>query len=318
MGTLRLVLAIAVLLSHADVRVAQLNPGVMAVIGFYLISGYVMAGLIQRHYGALARAPHFYLDRLLRLYPQYLVIALAALVWHWISGAHNLFLTRPPTLQDIFNNLAIIPMNFFMWNGSDAYALIPPSWSLGAEIQFYLLAPLLILFPRIGLVAALFSLLVQVLAWLGVLHADWWGYRLLPGVLWFFLLGAAVHNKRLATLLAWASPLLALGVYMALRAKGLHAVPYHTEVLIGWGLGAPLLWIAARLPRSGWDEQLGDLAYGVFLNHFLLLWVFWGGKSPSGPIGLMLLVAASIALSWLVQRFIEQPVVLYRRHLRRG
>jgi len=317
MGTLRLLLALAVLLSHADVRVAQLNPGVMAVIGFYLISGYVMAGLIYRHYGALSLAPRFYLDRLLRLYPQYLVIAIAALVWQWATGATTQFLSRMPTPLDLFNNLAIVPMNFFMWNGSDAYALIPPSWSLGAEMQFYLLAPLLILFPRIGLIAAAISLLVQVLAWLGVLHADWWGYRLLPGVLWFFLLGAALHNKRLAVPLAWGSPVLALAVYLALAAKGLHAVPYHTEVLIGWGLGAPLLYLAARLPRSAWDEQLGDLAYGVFLNHFLLLWVFWGGKAPAGPLGLMLLVAASIALSWLIQRFIEQPVVLYRRHLRR-
>ena len=318
MGVLRLLLAIAVLLSHADVRLAQLNPGVMAVIGFYLISGYVMAGLIHRHYGALARAPHFYLDRLLRLYPQYLVIGIAALAWHLIVDENVLFLTRTPTWQDIFNNLAIIPMNFFMWNASGDYALVPPSWSLGAEMQFYLLAPLLILFPRIGMAAALLSLLVQALAWLGVLHADWWGYRLLPGVLCFFLLGAALHNKRLAAPLAWASPALALGVYMALRAEGLHAAPYHTEVLIGWGLGAPLLWIAARLPRSGWDERLGDLAYGVFLNHFLLLWVFWGGKAPSGLIGLTMLVAASIGLSWLIQRVIEQPVVLYRRHLRRG
>ena len=71
LGTLRLVLALMVVLSHAGVRVAGLNPGVIAVIGFYLISGYVMAGLIRRHYRQPAQAGAFYLDRAVRLLPQY-------------------------------------------------------------------------------------------------------------------------------------------------------------------------------------------------------------------------------------------------------
>ena len=50
LGSLRLLLALAVAASHVDYRIAGLNPGVSAVVGFYLISGYVMAGLLQRHY----------------------------------------------------------------------------------------------------------------------------------------------------------------------------------------------------------------------------------------------------------------------------
>ena len=48
LGSLRLLLALAVAASHVDYRIAGLNPGVSAVVGFYLISGYVMAGLLQR------------------------------------------------------------------------------------------------------------------------------------------------------------------------------------------------------------------------------------------------------------------------------
>mgnify|MGYP003343567634 FL=1 len=55
MGYLRLILALLVLLSHAGWRVAGLNPGVTAVIGFYLISGYVMAGLVRSHYNTPQR-----------------------------------------------------------------------------------------------------------------------------------------------------------------------------------------------------------------------------------------------------------------------
>ena len=48
--------ALAVAASHVDYRIAGLNPGVSAVVGFYLISGYVMAGLLQRHYPTPAQA----------------------------------------------------------------------------------------------------------------------------------------------------------------------------------------------------------------------------------------------------------------------
>ena len=59
MGILRFILAILVLLSHTGVSLLGLNPGVMAVIVFYAISGYVMAALIKRHYAAPRRALSF-------------------------------------------------------------------------------------------------------------------------------------------------------------------------------------------------------------------------------------------------------------------
>lgn len=46
MGTLRYLLAILVLLSHAGVNLSGHHPGVMAVAVFYAISGYVMSALI--------------------------------------------------------------------------------------------------------------------------------------------------------------------------------------------------------------------------------------------------------------------------------
>lgn len=78
MGTLRFFLALLVLYSHAGGRIQQLNPGVTAVVVFYIISGYVMTALMRRYYCPSPAGPtlpstaHFYLDRLLRLYPQYL------------------------------------------------------------------------------------------------------------------------------------------------------------------------------------------------------------------------------------------------------
>lgn len=326
MGTLRFLLALAVLLSHANARIASLNPGVIAVIGFYLISGYVMAGLIRRHYGRPGQVGRFYLDRLLRIYPQYLVIAGITLAWQVASGRSPPFLAQMPALAELGCNLLIVPLNYFMVNGAGTYTLIPPAWSLGAELQFYLLAPVMLLWPRIGLALAALSLGVQTLAWLGRLHTDWFGYRLLPGVLWVFGAGMALfhaHHLRQAfsapgrwtTVLVWSAPVLALAVYALLRRHGLHMAPYHQETLLGWGLGLPLLHLMARLPRRAWDDRLGDLSYGIFLNHFLLIWLLFE-KPPERPGQWLGLALASIALSWATQYGVERPVLAWRRRLR--
>lgn len=302
-----------------------LNPGVSAVVGFYLISGYVMTGLVLRHFGRPADAPRFYTDRALRLMPQYLAIAAVTLVWQLASDARTEFLHRLPSGVDLLNNLLVVPLNFYMYNGAHTWTLIPPAWSLGAEIQFYLLAPFLILWPRLGLALASLSLAVHGAALAGVLHADWYGYRLLPGVLWVFMAGSLLFRlqraqPRLAAAMALAAPLCALAIGAWLRREGLLAHGFNRELLIGWGAGLPLLHLV-----SGWqskpggparlDALAGDLSYGVFLNHFLLIWVLLPRLEP-GPAALLALVAASLSLSWLTQRVFERPALALRRRLR--
>ena len=332
MGFLRLFLALLVLLSHADWRVRDLNPGVVAVMGFYLITGCVMAGLLQRHYSGLHRAGWFYIDRAARLLPQYLVVVAITLAWHAATATPTAFLTRAPTALDLFNNLTVVPLNYFMFNGSDAYALIPPAWSLGAEIQFYLLAPLLAWKPRLALLLGALSLGVHALAWHDQLHTDWFGYRLLPGVLWVFILGMGLFHlqrcsRRVTLAAAVAAPVLAAAVWAYLHHRGLLLKPFHQEVLIGWGLGVPIVLALSRSVASApsqtpgrWqrlDAWAGDASYGVFLNHFLLIW--WLMPQPGRSAGqLVLLAVCSVVLSTGVQRWVERPVIRWRRAIRQS
>ncbi|HEY0879050.1 MAG TPA: acyltransferase [Zeimonas sp.] len=320
MGLTRLLLALGVLLSHAGVRLEGLNPGVTAVIGFYLISGYVMTGLVDRHFASPARVPGFYVDRVLRLFPQYLVYAAITLAWYLGTGSRTMFLARDPGALDLFRNLTVIPLNFYMFNGADSFTLIPPAWSLGAELQFYLVVPLMVFWPRGAWLLAAASLAVQGAALLGALHTDWFGYRLLPGVLWVFGAGMLLFRLQrsrpaVAVALACAAPLAALAIHAVLRARGLHAAPYHQEVLLGWGFGIPLLHVVSRLRSGRIDSLAGDVSYGVFLNHFLLIWLFFPGRQPVG-VELAMLAVASIALSWGTQVAFERPALAWRRRLR--
>ena len=326
MGTLRFLLAIAVMLSHSGVTLLGLNPGVMSVIVFYAISGYVMSALIERHYSQPARTPHFYLDRLGRLYPQYLLYAAGAALWLFTIGHPTHYMHLQPTAVEWWNNLFVVPLNYYMYNGSDRFTLVPPAWSLGAEMLFYALAPWLWRHWSAALWLALASLLTQALAWHGILNSDWWGYRLLPGVLWVFVLGMAMQRLQktqphMARQLGWLAPLLSMGVGGYLYTTGMLAQPYHREVLLGLALAIPLIQFLTRSPSTiaarymPMDQRLGDLSYGIFLNHFLLIWCLELPPSPE-PWQWVVLIASSIALSALSQRFIEKPVLRWRRSWR--
>ena len=320
LGTLRLILAMAVAASHANWRVGGLNPGVMAVIGFYLISGYVMAGLIRRHYSQRVAAPAFYLDRAVRLLPQYLLYSLLTLAWHLYSQTNTHFLSRPPSAGDLLNNFLIVPLNYYMFNGSDQYTLIPPAWSLGAEIQFYLIAPFMLLWPRRMLAIGFVSLGVYLAALGGVINSDWFGYRLLPGVLLFFFLGALLQHQHHHRQHRQARAMIALVVALCLLALGwLHLngtlrQPYNFETLLGLLLGLTLLGVLAKRSRTRWDDVAGDISYGVFLNHFLIL----GMAYPQGVQTAELpgFLALSGALAWITQRIIEHPLLALRSKFR--
>lgn len=320
LGTWRYLLAVIVALSHTDWRLMGLNPGVVAVIGFYLTSGYVMAGVLSKRYTAIADAPRFYLDRGLRLMPLYSVMLILTLAWLGISGASPHFLEGKLDWKSLFNNITIIPLNFYRFNGSDRFTLIPPAWSLGAEVQFYLLLPFIM---RIRTLATVISVTIYVCAATGVIDTELYGFRLIPGVLWFFLLGSWLFEAHRppsgrtrwigrAVFAAWLIiPLLWAGLW----ASGKLDLPYNRETLIGVFVGLPALHLLARLPRQRWDENLGDISYGLFLSHFLLLWAVFQ-TSVRGIWQSLAFVVLGSLFAWTMHRLVERPALELRRHLR--
>ena len=140
-GYVRLLLAYLVLLSHINLRLFGLNPGVFAVVIFYIFAGHVVTRLWD---DILPRGPRllgrFLCDRFLRIYPLYLFICLLTLAFLLRTAFYPLDIS----VSKLTNNALIIPLNYYMWLNSDilmqpAWCLVPPAWSLGAELQAYLL-----------------------------------------------------------------------------------------------------------------------------------------------------------------------------------
>jgi len=322
LGTYRLALALLVALSHVGVSIAGLNPGVVAVVGFYLVSGYVMTGLLRAHYRQSGGVGAFYLDRFLRLFPHYLSVAAITCAWFVLTGAHTEYLRIRPTIGNLVENALVVPLNFYMFNHSDEFTLIPPAWSLGAEIQFYLVIPLLLL-PgdrRLRLTAFGVSVGVYLFAASGIISSDFYGYRLLPGVLFMFLLGSFLYDMhQLGERRANQVPIFVIvataGIASSLHFAGKLALPYNRETMIGLVLGVVALHLLGHLRRRSIDDAIGNLSYGVFLNHFLVMWVFFDGRvvGLGATIGYL---GASVLIAFLMYWSVERPVLVLRKALR--
>lgn len=322
MGTYRFFLAVLVALSHMEVSVSGMNPGVFAVISFFLISGFVMTGLVRTHYMQWRAVPRFYLDRVARIFPQYVLFmaltGLALVVLRFQSP----YLAQFSGLA-LWANVLAVPLDFFMFSPAIAgFMLIPQAWSLGLELLFYLLMPWLLL-GRVRGLALVASLAVWGVAAFGFIHTDTWGYRLLPGTLFMFLAGSYVYDQPRPS---WRHPALwllaaLLTVAVLLVAMGKHSLPYNREVVGGLLVGIVALFWLARLPRTDWDDWLGNLSYGVFLCHFLVMWLFEsalghpaGQPWPGSTLAAML--AVCVLLAWLGFVLVERPVLRWRHRLR--
>lgn len=321
MGTLRFLLASLVLASHLGHSIWGINPGVAAVVVFYLLAGNVVARLWRQRaqLTGRARVSWFYADRLWRIMPLYLLVAGASALLWW-RGVDTPFLVRDPRPGDWLANVLVLPLNYYMYSGQDAFTLIPPAWSLAVELQYYLLAPLLLVLPgRWRHLLMLGSLTVYAFAQIGWLDADHYGYRLLPGVLFVFLAGACLADGASRRLLQciWGGVALHLMVLLLWQP----VVPYRIEVALGFVLGLPLLaWMMGlpvrsargRLPLAHRvDGMLGRASYGVFLWHFPVIWAL-GLRPPALAVEQLLEVWLwCLVLSLLSHAVIEKP--LWRR-----
>jgi peptidoglycan/LPS O-acetylase OafA/YrhL len=133
--------------------------GWVAVIAFFVLSGYLVGRLIMEKKECRNFLPVFYLRRICRTFPTYflasallLLIADAIADRVWADGLSAL----PAWSYFVF------AQNFFMLTReSVGLHWLAPSWTLALEEQFYIFAPLLfLLLPRRWWIAALSALCV--------------------------------------------------------------------------------------------------------------------------------------------------------------
>jgi peptidoglycan/LPS O-acetylase OafA/YrhL len=226
MGFIRLFLALSVMLWHMPCRNFSALDGGVAVLMFFILSGFYMALTINENfYGQPGWRKRFYLSRTFRLYPAYFTMLAATVLWAALTHVPDVFLGNagvplPGLLglqalnilllgQDVFklvlwagnypggqhlnhSIIAAMPAHFF----ENRWMVLPQAWTLGSELLFYPIAPFIVRsLPRI-LVFLGISLCIR---W-GLIFgghgfmSELWGYRFFPATLCFFLLGSLSYH----------------------------------------------------------------------------------------------------------------------------
>lgn len=287
-GYLRFILAIFVILSHLDIRYYGLNQGVMAVVIFYILSGFVVSNLYINIIPLKVKnkKPYsifyfllFIKNRIRRIFPLYFFILFLTISFLLITNFSN----PNFTLFNIFTNLTVIPLNFYMWLENNIltdqkYVLIPPAWSLGTELQAYLLLPFTLIFSKIKYLLIIISFSIYMLANFNIIHTDYYGYRLIIGVFFIFILGSSLQkistnqqNKfdKPFLISIWLITLISIFRYNTIEVKD-----YATETTIGILTGIPLIYFISKIKKEFiLNSFLGKLSYSLFLSHFLAIWI---------------------------------------------
>jgi peptidoglycan/LPS O-acetylase OafA/YrhL len=324
MGSYRFLLAATVVISHGLITWWSYNPGVIAVISFFMISGYAMAGKLSAHYPTARHIGSFYLDRLVRLFPLYLFfmcITAALFYVGWIASPD--FLSDMTTGRAVLNAF-ILPLGIHRDLGIDMSrsSFIPQAWSLALEITFYASVPFLMLASKGTLrFVAVLSCAVSVAASMQVIPGSAFLYYLLPGTLFIFVIGVLIKTGRDPELL---SGLITFSVAAVLYAHMGTAPSIAREVAIGIVLSTIAVALLDRFQRGNHplDLYLGDLSYGVFLSHFIFIWLIrtqteTGHSKPLTDMEILTVMGCSVVTAAISLNLVERPIDRWRRSLRR-
>jgi peptidoglycan/LPS O-acetylase OafA/YrhL len=154
----------------------------------------------------------------------------------------------------------------------------------------------------------------------GFINSDIYGYRLLPGVLFMFLCGSYLYKPQAKGLaIATATAVAAALMFAAINAGLIERRPFNAEVTAGIALGIPIVYLLTKLKFHRIDEFLGNISYGVFLNHFVVIYflrAFWPVAYDAPIVAAVLFL--SFGLSCVSYYCIERPALKLRHALRAG
>jgi peptidoglycan/LPS O-acetylase OafA/YrhL len=320
--------AIAVLLVVNFHAFPQAMPGgFIGVDIFFVISGFLITGIIARELEQRRFSlPAFYNRRIRRIFPALIVVLGATLVlgWLWMLPAAYAKLSADVFASAaFFANIALLLQSGY-FDIESAHKPLLHLWSLGIEEQFYLFWPLILMLGarlRLSVLAtagviALASLALNV----ALIGSNPVATFYLPFTrAWELLAGAALacgfsqisQASRASNWRASAGLLLivvAAGVLDTSRAfPGWWAVlPVAGGVLL---LSAPAAWLCRAVLASRPMVWIGLISYPLYLWHWPLLVFFAIIKfEPLTPGERELILLASALLAWLTYRLVETPL----------
>lgn len=342
---LRAIAVMTVVLFHAGFPL--FSGGFVGVDVFFVISGFLITGLIAREVDSTGRFDFggFYVRRARRLFPALFVTFVACFVLAFLLFTTQHFQRFGGELMYALVSLS----NMFFWsengyfNTSADFKPLLHTWSLSVEEQFYLVWPaaLYLLLSRVGKRGAwLFLVLIGATSlWLNVRMQNGFYTHHFDGHQWlkarfsdggstiFFLTPFRLFEFAIGASLVWIKPwlrvprlalelamLVGIGLiaYAVLRFNDTTVFPSYNALVPC--IGAALIILAIDAPSTGVAVRnrlsvfIGKISYSVYLVHWpMLVFYKYWHVTPISTFERAAIVVVSIVAGYLMFRFVETP-----------
>jgi peptidoglycan/LPS O-acetylase OafA/YrhL len=303
----------------------------------------------------------FYLSRYLRLYPAYALGTFSFLMLDWIAAAiiHSnqvasfsawkSLLALPPSgnnillgswavfcnltifLQDLGGIIAVrhhqavltvdrASTEIYAW----ALTILNVAWSLGVELLFYLLAPLLVRRHKWQLlILALLGFGFKIYAILSI--GNDLPYRMFPFVISDFLLGMLAYKMRFTLIdcLGRHTTFICYCLILVLTTALPNGMPTWAYSFLAIGITTfvvPALFNASK--RSKWDNRIGEASYPFYLFHLIAIALIHFALTKHGNLTNTYLISVcnlllTLVFSYLVLGLENRYLEPYRQKLGR-
>lgn len=305
--------------------------GYVGVDVFFVISGYLITGIIQREIDAgQFSIITFYERRARRILPAlFATLAVTSIV--------STFILMPDELRDLgYSLIGVVTFcsNILFWKQTDYFAgpvefkPLIHTWSLAVEEQFYIIFPIFLMliarfygrrYVRSTLILAIISFALSVIA----LDYDPTGnYYLLPTRAWELMIGSLLAYRRATPMTTpyirecGAAVGFALIIGSALLLTEQSPFPGYNALwpcigaalIIATGEGSQAPTFVARLLGSLPFRGVGLISYSLYLVHWpLFVLVKYQLLRDPTVMEQVLMAIAAFALAYLSWRFVEQP-----------
>jgi peptidoglycan/LPS O-acetylase OafA/YrhL len=293
-------------LSTKGVIESSASFGYLGVVVFFVISGFIIPfSLSGSDYQLVRDGPAFFVRRLVRLEPPYLVAVALSVVLLFAGTATPWFKGVVP--PRFWFSVALHPLYLVPWFDADWLNIV--FWTLAIEFQFYIIVLLAghALLSHSALATRTILIAAITLSWF--IH----DHRTIFGWAPFFLFGylhflRSQRSMRLNEFLVW--------VAVCVPCVFANPLPYQNWSPLATVIAALCTVVALSIM---WPKNLrlltflGTISYSLYLVHVPIGTRVFNifGRFELGPIGpaiaMVSAFAATLAVAYLLWRFVEAP-----------
>jgi peptidoglycan/LPS O-acetylase OafA/YrhL len=295
---------------------------------FFVMSAFTMCFTTYGKDSSFNNIKSFYTKRLFRIAPLYL---LAIPFYMCIAFLSSILNTHSITKIENYNFVNILSNVFFVHgfypNGNNS--IVPGGWSIGCEMIFYLIFPVLLYYSKKSIY---YLLIPQVLSWIaifGLLYVavlfghkgegggSSFAYYFIANQMSTFLLGIMLFflwKSRTFFNVIQCSSVISLALLIFLNNK----YSWLITPLFAGILSVYLALIIKKIKFPSFFYKIGQMSFSIYLIHFFFVWLaeifiykfsYYIEVNTLGIILFIIVVLASFFTAKITYSYIELPMI---------